>query len=65
MKSRENTNHLKRIKSMLFVSLIFLYFVGYLSAFGTKKRVLAEQTKTLFVFKHFLVCLGNLKLPVK
>ena len=57
MKSRENTNHLKRIKSMLFVSLIFLYFVGYLSAFGTKKESWLNKPRLFSFLSIFLYAL--------
>ena len=38
MKTSENSKYLKSSKSMFFVSLIFSFLPGYVSASGTKKE---------------------------
>lgn len=37
MKTRENSTNLTCLKSILFHSHIFLFFLGFVSAFGTQK----------------------------
>lgn len=54
MKTKENRIDLIRLKSMLFLSHIFLFFQGFVSAFGTKKN--SPEFRGCFVFETAHLC---------
>lgn len=54
MKSSENVNDLNTLKSMLLFSLVFLFFLGFVSAFGTTQKGLLSESFFHFLLLHHL-----------